>query len=84
MTSSLFAFSSRLLVAFLLLAATFMPTLGHAEASADYPLAAGDAIRIQVFQNPDLTLETRVSENGSITYPLVGELTIGGMAIATA
>ena len=74
----------RLLVAFLLLAATFMPTLGHTEASADYPLGAGDAIRIQVFQNPDLTLETRVSENGSITFPLVGELTIGGMAIATA
>ena len=74
----------RLLVAFLLLAASFLPTLGHAEASADYPLGAGDAIRIQVFQNPDLTLETRVSENGTVTFPLVGELTIGGMAIAVA
>jgi polysaccharide export outer membrane protein len=27
----------------------------------DYPLGAGDAIRVQVFQNPDLTIETRVS-----------------------
>ena len=50
----------------------------------DYRLAAGDAIRIQVFQNPDLTLETRVSENGSITYPLIGALELGGLSIAEA
>ena len=84
MTQSLFNFFSRPLAVCLLIAAALLPALGHAEASADYPLGAGDAIRIQVFQNPDMTLETRVSENGSITYPLVGELTIGGMAIATA
>jgi polysaccharide export outer membrane protein len=52
--------------------------------AADYPLAAGDSIRIQVFQNPDLTLETRVSENGTITYPLIGEQNIGGLSIAQA
>lgn len=49
---------------------------------ADYPLAAGDAIRIQVFQNPDLTLETRISENGSITYPLIGVVDLGGASVA--
>ncbi|WP_114971764.1 polysaccharide export protein EpsE [Rhodoferax ferrireducens] len=50
----------------------------------DYPLGVGDAIRIQVFQNPDLTIETRVSENGSITYPLIGAVEIGGLSIAAA
>ena len=50
----------------------------------DYPLGAGDAIRIQVFQNPDLTIETRVSENGSITYPLIGAVDLGGLSIAVA
>jgi polysaccharide export outer membrane protein len=50
----------------------------------DYPLAAGDTIRIQVFQNPDLTIETRVSESGSITYPLIGAVDIGAMPIAAA
>ena len=50
----------------------------------DYPLGAGDAIRIQVFQNPDLTIETLVSENGSITYPLIGAVELGGLSIAAA
>lgn len=49
---------------------------------ADYPLAAGDTIRIQVFQNPDLTLETRISENGSITYPLIGTVDLGSASVA--
>ena len=52
--------------------------------SSDYSLAAGDTIRIQVFQNPDLTLETRVAEGGSITYPLIGSVPIGGLSVATA
>jgi polysaccharide biosynthesis/export protein len=48
----------------------------------EYLLGPGDTIRIQVFQNPDLTLETRVSESGSITYPLIGSVHVGGMAIS--
>lgn len=50
----------------------------------DYPLGSGDAIKIQVFQNPDLTIETRVSENGNITYPLIGAVDIGGISLAAA
>lgn len=50
----------------------------------DYRLGDGDNIRITVFQNPDLTLETRVSENGSITFPLIGTVKIGGLTIASA
>jgi polysaccharide export outer membrane protein len=56
----------------------------QAQDKADYPLAAGDTIRIQVFQNPDLTLETRVAEGGSITYPLIGAVQIGGISVASA
>lgn len=57
---------------------------GWAQGQPDYKLAPGDAIRIQVFQNPDLTIETRVSENGSITYPLIGAVDLSGLSIATA
>lgn len=53
-------------------------------AKADYPLGAGDAIQILVFQNPELTIETRVSENGSITYPLIGSIDLGGLSISAA
>ncbi len=50
----------------------------------EYRLGPGDTIRIFVYQNPDLTLETRVTENGNITFPLIGVLGIGGMTIASA
>ena len=51
---------------------------------AEYQLGAGDNIRIVVFQNPDLTLETRVTENGTISYPLIGSLRVGGMTLPAA
>ncbi len=56
----------------------------HAQAQPDYPLSAGDAIRIQVFQNPDLALDTRISETGNITYPLIGEVKLGGLSVTAA
>jgi len=52
--------------------------------SSDYTLGPGDSIRIVVFQNPDLTLDTRVAEGGTITYPLVGSVKVGGMPIPQA
>lgn len=55
-----------------------------AQDKSDYPLGAGDTIRVQVFQNPDLTIETRVSESGSITYPLIGAVELGGLSVAAA
>jgi len=50
----------------------------------EYRLGPGDSIRISVFDNPNLTLETRVGENGIITYPLIGRVRIGGMTIPLA
>jgi polysaccharide export outer membrane protein len=50
----------------------------------DYLLGAGDSIRINVFQNPELSTETRVSESGAITFPLIGEVNVGGKTIQDA
>ena len=50
----------------------------------DYRLGPGDAIRIVVFQNPELSLESRVSESGTITYPLIGAVAIGGLSLGAA
>jgi polysaccharide export outer membrane protein len=73
-------------LAYLLLASLLALCGQHAQAQArpDYPLGAGDTIRVQVFQNPDLTIETRVSENGTITYPLIGSVDLGGLSVAVA
>src|SRR6478735_4040135 len=50
----------------------------------DYKLAAGDTIRVQVYQNPELSMEARVSESGTISYPLLGSLALGGLSIPDA
>lgn len=54
------------------------------ERAGDYRLGSGDGIRITVFQNPDLTLETRVAERGAVTYPLIGTVQLGGLTISEA
>ena len=54
---------------------------GTTSASADYRLGPGDQIRVQVYQNPDLTVETRVSEQGTINAPLSGNVQLGGTTI---
>ena len=64
--------------------ASLLPGLAFAQAGLDYSLGAGDAIRVQVFQNPDLTIEARVSETGTINYPLIGAVQLGGLTIAAA
>ncbi|MCL6262737.1 polysaccharide export protein EpsE [Craterilacuibacter sp. RT1T] len=50
----------------------------------EYRLAAGDQIRVQVFQNPDLALDTRVGESGFISYPLIGKVKVGGLPLESA
>ncbi|HSV48252.1 MAG TPA: polysaccharide biosynthesis/export family protein, partial [Ramlibacter sp.] len=52
--------------------------------NSDYKLGPGDAIKVLVYQNPDLTVEARVSEGGSINYPMVGTVELGGLSIGQA
>src|SRR5918999_778802 len=47
-------------------------------------LGVGDAVRVTVFQQPDLTTETRISERGTIAMPLVGEVKVAGLSQAEA
>ena len=41
-------------------------------------LGIGDAVRVTVFQQPDLTTEARISESGTIALPLIGEAKVAG------
>jgi polysaccharide export outer membrane protein len=47
-------------------------------------LGVGDAIKVTVFQQPDLTLDTRVDEKGSILMPLVGNVKVAGLTTNAA
>jgi polysaccharide export outer membrane protein len=61
-----------------------MTLSGQALGQSREVLGEGDSIRITVFQNPDLTTETRISERGTITFPLVGEISLTGLTPARA
>jgi polysaccharide export outer membrane protein len=47
-------------------------------------LGSGDAIRVLVHQQPDLTTEARVTQTGTIAMPLVGEVKVAGLSTGEA
>lgn len=47
-------------------------------------LGPGDLVKVSVYGSPDLTVETRVSETGSISFPLVGQVPVAGNTVAQA
>jgi polysaccharide export outer membrane protein len=63
--------------------AAAQPQLADSRQSKEV-LGAGDSVRVTVFQNPDLTTETRLSPGGSIVFPLIGEVALGGLTPAQA
>ncbi|WP_348699977.1 polysaccharide export protein EpsE [Duganella fentianensis] len=52
--------------------------------AAEVLLGPGDVLRLSVFGNPDLALETRVNEAGNITFPLIGEVAVAGLSPSLA
>jgi len=55
-----------------------------ATAQQQYLLVPGDIIKINVFKNPDLSLDARVSETGAISYPLIGSVPLSGLSLPAA
>ena len=48
-------------------------------ATALESVGAGDMLRITVFRNPDLTTEARVTDAGTIQFPLIGDVPVTGL-----
>jgi len=69
---------------FLIALAAAAATAQDASKMGDYRLGPGDSIKVQVYQNPDLSIEARVSESGVVNYPLVGPVQIGGATLSEA
>ncbi len=57
---------------------------GKSATSSNYLLQNNDLIRITVFQEDDLTTETRISKTGTIMFPLLGSLELSGKTVAQA
>lgn len=47
----------------------------------DYIVGERDVVRITVYDNPDLTTVARVSGEGTILFPLIGEVKVSGLTI---
>ena len=47
-------------------------------------IAPGDVLKISVYGNPDLATVTRVMPNGTITFPLIGQVNVGQRTPAQA
>lgn len=72
----------RLLTPFLFM---FCVLLGPAAVAAgEYGLTTGDLVRVTVYNQPDLTTETRITEHGSLFFPLVGEVPVAGTSASAA
>ena len=51
---------------------------------SDGPIFPGDTVHIMVFDAPDFSVTTRVSQSGDVAYPFLGAFHISGLTSATA
>ncbi len=75
-------------VLFLILALNCLPASGQLEsappgpsraADASYRLSPRDIIIVKVYREEDLTTEARIDKNGTITFPLIGNIRLIGL-----
>ena len=52
--------------------------------SQDYLIQAGDLVEIKVYKEDDMERTLRVTTNGSITFPLIGNVKIAGLTVSAA
>ena len=58
--------------------------LSDVQKSSNYILQSGDLVEIKVFMEPDMDRVLRISFNGTVTYPLIGNVKIGGFCVSDA
>jgi polysaccharide export outer membrane protein len=80
------AFAKRMLVFCLFVfAATLQAQAQPApKAAPAVVLGTGDVVKITVFQSPEMTTETRITEAGTITFPLLGVVPVAGLTTTQA
>lgn len=52
--------------------------------SQDYLIQPGDLVEIKVYKEDDMERTLRVTTNGSITFPLIGNIKISGLTVSAA
>jgi len=72
------SFSTILLSFFLVSFFLLLPSHAFAD---NYIIGSGDVLKIDVYDHDDLKKTVRVSNNGSIVIPFIGQVQVGGMSI---
>ena len=67
---------------FLVLFFVFISLGAQAQSSTDYRLGSGDTIKVTVFGQQDLSIETMLNDSGKIDYPFLGQLQASGQTLA--
>ena len=58
--------------------------LSDVQKSSNYILQSGDLVEIKVFMEPNMDRVLRITSNGTVTYPLIGNVKIGGFCVSDA
>src|SRR3954464_5419261 len=58
-----------------------LPPLPNDQGGALYQLGAGDALKLTVFGEPDLSGTFKISDNGAIVVPLIGQVAAQGLSV---
>lgn len=69
---------------FTLLLSFYLALCAGFVSAAEVLLGPSDVVKVLVYGHADLALETRISETGSITFPLIGEVSVGGLSTSAA
>ncbi len=71
------------IISFLVSLAVF-PAVAAGSNIHDYAIGAGDVLSIKVYDHDELTVKVRVSEAGTIDFPLIGQVHVGGLGTRLA
>lgn len=67
-----------------LFAVSLLAVTASAATADNYALQANDLIEVKVYQEDDLATTARVAADGTITFPLVGGINLGGKSVSSA
>ena len=60
----------------------FLCATGTSVAADNYRLGPGDLVKVHVYGEDDLTIESLIGDSGRISYPFLGELQLSGKTVA--
>jgi polysaccharide export outer membrane protein len=78
------AFISPLMGALACLVLSILPATAQGPSDGDPHLKVNDTVRLEVYNEPDLSTSTKVLKSGEVVLPLVGTVKVAGLTVSKA